>query len=98
MLFRSLATTEIYTGIHTLSLHDALPISGGLVARGGAHRGRGGRVRLVAGPAVLAAPGRRDGDRQGEDKDHGTWVQKAPHAADDGTEHAPRRQTCARYP
>ena len=29
MLFRSndTATTEIYTGIHTLSLHDALPIS-----------------------------------------------------------------------
>ena len=28
MLFRSndTATTEIYTGIHTLSLHDALPI------------------------------------------------------------------------
>ena len=31
MLFRSndTATTEIYTTVHTLSLHDALPISGG---------------------------------------------------------------------
>ena len=33
MLFRSndTATTEIYTGIHTLSLHDALPISCGAI-------------------------------------------------------------------
>ena len=36
MLFRSndTATTEIYTTVHTLSLHDALPISmGALPAR-----------------------------------------------------------------
>ena len=32
MLFRSndTATTEIYTSVHTLSLHDALPISAGV--------------------------------------------------------------------
>src|SRR5216110_2862419 len=36
--FNDTATTEIYTSSHTLSLHDALPIS----ARGrGARRGRG---------------------------------------------------------
>src|SRR5213594_5164807 len=42
--FNDTATTEIYTSVHTLSLHDALPISGH--ARpgrgGGAQGGRSG--------------------------------------------------------
>ena len=40
MLFRSndTATTEIYTVMNTLSLHDALPISGGAVVGGGKPR------------------------------------------------------------
>ena len=44
MLFRSndTATTEIYTGIHTLSLHDALPIS--VAAEIGA---QGGQARVL---------------------------------------------------
>ena len=35
MLFRSndTATTEIYTRPYTLSLHDALPISGGMIPK-----------------------------------------------------------------
>src|SRR3712207_8450088 len=61
--FNDTATTEIYT----LSLHDALPISG--VARVGVHsrerccRCRGERVRAVR-PRRVGARGRRSGDRK----------------------------------
>src|SRR5258708_26884922 len=49
--FNDTATTEIYT----LSLHDALPISGGHAARGGG--GRPGACRAVrASPADLRRP------------------------------------------
>src|SRR5256885_8558035 len=55
--FNDTATTEIYT----LSLHDALPISGGQP-----HHGRRAHVRADdrAGQAVLAAPARDQGDRK----------------------------------
>src|SRR3546814_18798487 len=33
-LFNDTATTEIYTYLHTLSLHDALPIYGGFTLKG----------------------------------------------------------------
>src|SRR6266536_6645160 len=51
--FNDTATTEIYT----LSLHDALPISGGGAARADPRRGRGGGARLHRQPG--GARGRR---------------------------------------
>src|SRR6059058_3907875 len=42
--FNDTATTEIYTSLHTLSLHDALPIS--TSPGGGAHRETGRHQRL----------------------------------------------------
>src|SRR5213594_4673418 len=65
--FNDTATTEIYTSVHTLSLHDALPISlygrpAGAVALGG-RAGRGvvsvagsARPRPRAGELVFAGP------------------------------------------
>src|SRR5213075_3581661 len=41
--FKDTATTEIYTTRHTLSLHDALPIS----SRGPRYRRSGARFRLI---------------------------------------------------
>src|SRR5437588_2968155 len=54
--FNDTATTEIYT----LSLHDALPISG----RRGAPRALQGAPRLRAGSAWRAQEGRLVGDRK----------------------------------
>ena len=47
MLFRSndTATTEIYTGIHTLSLHDALPIYVGALGSKKTHARRVARLK-----------------------------------------------------
>src|SRR3546814_15353132 len=45
--FNDTATTEIYTYWHTLSLHDALPIS---QREGGDRRGRGPAVRSARCP------------------------------------------------
>src|SRR3546814_3035274 len=50
--FNDTATTEIYTYLHTLSLHDALPISAGV--RGGIRR-----WPPPAPPCAPAAGGRR---------------------------------------
>src|SRR3546814_14876240 len=67
--FNDTATTEIYTSLHTLSLHDALPISPDLVGDD-AERPRGGchgdavvpraRVRLVGGLCRDTGRGRLD--------------------------------------
>src|SRR6188474_3885443 len=49
--FNDTATTEIYTSLHTLSLHDALPISAPAVRRDLGRvdgRGHGARVRRGA--------------------------------------------------
>src|SRR5216110_4069022 len=43
--FNDTATTEIYTSSHTLSLHDALPISCCLLLRGSGPVGRGRECR-----------------------------------------------------
>src|SRR5213594_4760805 len=45
--FNDTATTEIYTSVHTLSLHDALPISVGRF---------GERRRLAPAEALAVAP------------------------------------------
>src|SRR3546814_3487520 len=53
--FNDPATTHIYTYLHTLSLHDALPICSSTVA-GSSRRGRPTRFsRIHARTAVLAA-------------------------------------------
>src|SRR3546814_18821714 len=71
-----MATTEIYTYLHTLSLHDALPICGGEVDRtGGTQSGifskavPGDDIGLVRKPDtafLLEHPERRD--RVGHDR------------------------------
>src|SRR3546814_11707657 len=45
--FNVAATTEIYTYLHPLSLHDALPISEGCLGLRGASGGRRDRVGLA---------------------------------------------------
>ena len=56
MLFRSndTATTEIYTSPHTLSLHDALPLSIGLYAQRLAQMQPGAKIAILgSGPIGL---------------------------------------------
>src|SRR5216117_1576758 len=71
-VFKDTATTEIYTRKDTLSLHDALPISGRL--RGDERRrGRGPRRRDVRdGGGDGARDERRPGARRGEQPGRGT--------------------------
>src|SRR5213594_5184221 len=54
--FNDTATTEIYTSVHTLSLHDALPISAALPSLFDAPPARRAfpRPALVAGGLVVA--------------------------------------------
>src|SRR5881628_624170 len=67
--FNDTATTEIYTSVNTLSLHDALPISPGAGRPAG-----GGQRRAPAHPAHLVPPG--DEARRAErDADGGTGHQ-----------------------
>src|SRR5881296_4331619 len=55
--FNDTATTEIYTLLYTLSLHDALPI----LRRGGGRAGGHGAVRRAQSPGA-------DGVRDGADR------------------------------
>src|SRR3546814_21130356 len=78
--FNETATTEIYTYLHTLSLHDALPISG---VGGSAGAGRCGLSRnpfRVADQADWAGPdGAKRADRGG--KQRGRAAVAAGHGA-----------------
>src|SRR2546425_11701396 len=74
--FNDTATTEIYT----LSLHDALPISGGQRARPREGRGREpARVRAPGARRAAAAPLRRrsGGDRRWQPRRHGRGAPRA---------------------
>src|SRR5258708_18632805 len=77
--FNDTATTEIYT----LSLHDALPISGAEDAGGSRHTAppapRGGRAPHL--PAALARGRRRDGDGGGPERseEHTSELQSPDH-------------------
>src|SRR3546814_6055980 len=53
------ATTEIYTYLHTLSLHDALPISRRDARRRWRHRSGGAQPAPPASAAALGARDRR---------------------------------------
>src|SRR6059058_6602347 len=57
--FNDTATTEIYTSLHTLSLHDALPISPGRPAPAGRRR------RHPRGRARPRLPAARPDQRRG---------------------------------
>src|SRR3546814_11765124 len=77
LFFDDQASTEIYTYCHTLSLHDALPISGNTDAYGqrgpapGLHVGAGCRTGVAGIAAVASGTWRHEAHAGNPDRRHG---------------------------
>src|SRR3546814_10303241 len=85
-LFNDTATTEIYTYCHTLSLHDALPIS----------RHAGYRVHGGARASLDAPDAHRQAHRQGRAQDRGRYGDRRADHRGRSEEHTSELQSLMR--